>query len=192
MNENCIEYPLNFDNIDKQKLTNDMDVFCSALKSNKLKEYQDAFLNLPSYVQCLFAYYCNIIFKRFNSGDESITDRNIQIAVRLYNLFIKEKIRLNEEVIKIVNKFKVDRIMALKAKEKLTAPIKKEKAIYEKEYQKKPSLDNKDPLFRFYNSLYDEKPNCRLAIVWLIEHGAFEGLKRDDLITRYKKLKFTK
>lgn len=189
MNENCNEYPLNLELINKEKLNKDMDTFCSTFKRNKLQEYQDAFLVLPPYVQCLFAYYCKMIFKRKNEGDSTITDKHIQIAIRLHNLFVKEKIKLRPEVVKIIDKFRVDRSMASKAREEIMASVKKEKEVFVKPYQKKSSLQISDPLFRFYNSLYEEKPNSKLAITWLTEHGAFEGPKREDLVIRYRNTK---
>jgi hypothetical protein len=63
------------------------------------------------------------------------------------------------------------------------------KTKYDKEYQKKPSPEDElDPLFLFYNSLYKEKSDSKLAVNWLTEHGVYEGEKRNKLISKYKKI----
>jgi uncharacterized protein (DUF488 family) len=50
-------------------------------------------------------------------------------------------------------------------------------------------LNEFDPLYFFYNSLYNENKNSKISIIWLTENGAFEGEKRDNLVKKYKELK---
>jgi hypothetical protein len=61
---------------------------------------------------------------------------------------------------------------------------------YDKEYQKYPEPESQiDPLYIYYTSLFKEKPESKLAILWLTEHGIFEGDERDELVDEYKKIK---
>lgn len=65
---------------------------------------------------------------------------------------------------------------------------KKEKTKYEKAFQKKETPDKASPLYIFYTTLYEEKPDSRLAIKWLTEYGVFNGSKRERLVEKYKGL----
>ncbi len=189
MSEQCMQYPIDIDGIDKEKLSRDMQLFCSKFRSNKPKEYVEAFLNLPIYVQCLFAYYCSYILKGKMQGDTRISDSAFIAGKRLYTLFKNPAIKLKQEVHNILNRFDIRKEHLdfaqrwVKGIDPMT-PI--QKTVFAKPYQKKPALNITDPLFRFYNSLYEEKPNSKLAIVWLTEHGAFDDQKREDLIKRFR------
>ena len=64
---------------------------------------------------------------------------------------------------------------------------------YDKKYQKHDEPSNEvDPLYIYYTSLYDENPKSKLAIVWLAEHGIFEGTDREMLEKKYEKVKVRK
>jgi hypothetical protein len=41
----------------------------------------------------------------------------------------------------------------------------------------------------FYQSLYKENPNSRMALVWCIEHGVFDDKTAYSLIPKYQKAK---
>jgi hypothetical protein len=61
---------------------------------------------------------------------------------------------------------------------------------YDKEYQRYDEPETEiDPLYIYYTTLFKERPKSKLAIVWLTEHGIFEGDERDDLVESYKKIK---
>lgn len=185
MTNQCDSYPLDLNTIDTKKLAVDMKVFCSKFRANKVKEYTQAFLALPLYVQCLFAYYCHFILSKKMMGDTSISDSTFIAGQRLNTLFKNHEIRLRPEVRNIINKFDIRKEHIEFAKTWNKQGEITVKPVFEKTYQKKITPNNEDPLFRFYSSLYDEKPNSKIAIIWLTEHGAFDDQKRIDLVKRY-------
>jgi len=62
------------------------------------------------------------------------------------------------------------------------------KTKYDKEGQTRAEVDETDPLFLFYSSLYNERPESKMAITWLTQHGCFEDEERDELYEKYKNL----
>lgn len=69
----------------------------------------------------------------------------------------------------------------------VTVPTRetKEKEAY-KPYQKKVTPEVGSALYSYYTSLYRQNPESALAIVWLVEHGVFDGDKREDILWKYK------
>ncbi len=67
---------------------------------------------------------------------------------------------------------------------KLTRVTKK----YGKNYQKHEEEEENSPLWIFYTTLYEEKPDSELAIRWLTEHGIFEEEAREELEEKYVEL----
>lgn len=63
------------------------------------------------------------------------------------------------------------------------------KKSYDKEGQKYDTPPSGDALYVFYTSLYEEKPNSNIAVVWLTERGVFEGDERKKLVQKWKKIK---
>jgi hypothetical protein len=165
--------------------------FCKLLKTNKVKDSKEAFLKLPQTVQCLFLHHAWDILreKQKYSNDSYVT------AFRLFKLFrgkdMKEtKIYSKYSKMKAVeDAYKQARDLNSDSDSRSEASVSTARKKYDKEYQKHPEPENEtDPLYVYYSSLYKEKPNSKLAVTWLTEHGVFEGEERSNLIKKYKKL----
>ena len=62
----------------------------------------------------------------------------------------------------------------------------KSKKEYDNPYQKYDEVPEEDALYIFYKTLLEEKPESKISIVWLVEHG----IETDsDIINKYKKIK---
>ena len=66
---------------------------------------------------------------------------------------------------------------------------KGKRVLYDKNYQTKPEVDETNPLYIFYTTLYIENSDSLLAINWLTKHGIFNAGKRLELENKYKKMK---
>jgi hypothetical protein len=89
----------------------------------------------------------------------------------------------------ILDLFNTENMKHMPAYEKIMGKQKeKEKVEYEKKYQKHPEPNTTDSTFLFYTSLYEEKSSSPLAIIWLTEHGLFNGKERESLIGKYEKI----
>lgn len=91
------------------------------------------------------------------------------------------------EAEKTLDRQDLDRVFAVKRMLRAKREIVKKE--YKKKFQKKDApLTEVDPLYIFYTSLYAQKPNSRLAITWLTEHGVLDGENRRKLEKKYEKL----
>lgn len=187
----CSEYELKIDESNSALIANSIKDFCNALKSNKHTESINKFLSLPTFVQCLFIKNCRDILWKRQQGDTSVSDKHVMIATRMYGLLSKIGKSMDPFVLKIINDFRVDTSVFRSIKSTYQLP-KTEKVVYSKQFQKHATPDASDPLLRFYVSLYNEKPNSKLAIVWLVEHGVFDDQQRQDLLLRYSYIPRTK
>jgi hypothetical protein len=179
------------DKILSNKEKEELDYFCKLLKNNKKKASQEAFDNLPEYVQCLFLEYSMyILLNRTEFSDEAY-----KTAFLLFKLFRgkdsqkkeiyeryaspkrKKEIEAGYKTANEWNKEKDDGEEGTKPKKNLT-----------KKFQKQNEPTSSDATYIFYTSLRKENPKSRLAITWLTEHGVFDGEERKKLEKEYEKL----
>jgi len=185
-------------------------IFCSLLKANKVKDSKAAFLNLKPLTQCLFINHAWDIF----NDEQKRTDERYMIAFLFFKLFrgkdLKEqkiyeeqtsdKKKALEEYYKKALHWNREK-KGIKTKPRSSSgkspskspsgrtPLRKSKKVFDKKYQKhlEPEGPN-DPLKIFYTSLLEEKPSSLLAIKWLTEYGVFEGDQRKKLEKLYLKV----
>lgn len=183
MSHNCSKYG-KIKNV--SKTIGDIEQLCKSLRANKVKATQELFSKLPLTVQCLFLYHASKILEDTNASDDSYLT-----AFYLFKLFRSKEMKES----KVYSGYKTDRIekvykMAVEwNRENKGTTTSRTKKKFSKKYQKfDEPKDNLDPLYVFYNSLYEEKPKSRLAITWLTEHGVYEGKQREKIEEQYKKL----
>lgn len=173
------------------KVVGDIESFCQLLRSNKVKDSKEAFLTLPYVIQCLFLYHSWLILSKKNKH----SDDSYLTAFRLFKLFRSKEFK-SKPIYSRYTKLKSLEPAYKKALEwSRKSPLAKKTTTrgtrkkYDKEYQRfvEPGSET-DPLYIYYTSLYNEKPNSPLAITWLTEHGVYDGEKRKKLTRQYKKL----
>ena len=178
---------------DQDDILNTISTFCTMLESynprdgNKesLIQLIENFKNLPNYIQCVFENITNNL---------DINNYKDDVQFRLKKLiFLIHKIEKEREKITFEEESKVP-----KTKKKITFEDEESKKVkrtrttskkkYDKEGQTRPEVDENDPLFLFYSSLYNERPESVMATTWLTQHGCFEGEEREELYEKYKNL----
>lgn len=178
--ENCknkYTYPEN-----TEKTFKDIESFCILLRNNKVKESKEAFTKLPLQIQCLFLHYgWEILSKKSKYSEDSY--RSAFYLFKLFRGIDMKKLDIYSKYgkLKTLENFYKSAVNY----NKKSPGIRSKK--YDKQYQKYDSpTDEMDPLYIYYTSLYKQKPNSKLAIVWLTEHGIYDGSDRDNLIKIYK------
>ena len=167
--------------------------FCTLLTSNKVKDSKASFLKLPYIVQCMFLHYgWEIMSHKNNHSNESY-----MYAFLLFKLF-RGKDMKNKPIYKRYLKLKsldtqYSKALAFKKKntnlikKSSSSGIRKPRKSYNKEGQRYDSPTSElDPLYLYYTSLYTQKPESRLAVTWLTEHGVYDGSDRSELVSKYK------
>jgi hypothetical protein len=184
--------------------------FCRSLSEKSISETRKIFTELDQLSQKLFLHWGFEIL----SHKSKYSDDTYMLAYRLFRLF-RGKDGSDIASYKKYSKMpEVDKLYSIASnwKDKLSKPTppkaartkptpakaarskptsaKAARTKYDKEYQKYPEPESEiDPLYIYYTSLFKEKPESKLAIVWLTEHGIFEGDERDELVDEYKKIK---
>ena len=97
------------------------------------------------------------------------------------------------------NPSKVKRKRSIVRKTGISPPKKRKKPVkssrrkkYDKEFQTKEEVNEHNPLMLYYKSLYKEKPNSEISVLWLTKFGVFDGKERDDLIKKFQRIKTKK
>jgi hypothetical protein len=184
------------------ELLSKIEKFCSLLTANKVKDSKEAFKKLPINVQKIFLAFG---WEILNHKDK-YSDKSYMTAFLLFKLFRgKEDKKLDvyskyakmatvEKMYKKAFEWNKNNEAAGKARtvsSKSDGGVKRSvtKRKYDKEYQKYEAPENEiDPLYIYYTTLLQQKPDSRLAITWLTEHGIYEEDERDALVEEYKKL----
>jgi hypothetical protein len=193
--------------------------FCKLLSSNDIKESKQEFLKLPQDVQKTFldcaweifshkskypkeSYLTSFrVFRLF--GGKTGTDNPLYekystkpLFKTLYSNASKKKVDSDsyedESTVVQTRKKTVSkppsRSPRRSSRRSRSSPRTSKK--YQKEYQKYQEPESEtDPLYIYYTTLRQQRPDSRLALVWLMEHGVYEGDERDELVKQYKKMK---
>lgn len=184
--------------------------FCGSLSQTSISETRKIFTELDPLSQKLFLHWGFEIL----SHKSKYSDDTYMLAYRLFRLFRGGDGSDIPSYKKYSKMPEVDKLYSIASnwKDKLSKPTppkatrtkptppkanrtkptsaKAARTKYDKEYQKYPEPESEiDPLYIYYTSLFKEKPESKLAIVWLTEHGIFEGDERDELVDEYKKIK---
>jgi hypothetical protein len=177
-----------------KNLLKDINGFCKQLRENKVNQARAQFKALPKIIQCMFLHKANFIL----ANKALHNDESYRFAFYVIKLF-KTKDMSEQEVYSqylnmhmlranydIANKY-FSKQKPSKQKPSKQKPTKENK--YELKYQTKDKVDETDPTYIFYTTDYDENPNSRMAITWLVEHGIYGGAKRQEIVNKYIKLK---
>jgi hypothetical protein len=192
-----------YGNVKNEKKTiEQIEAFCKMLRQNKVKATQEKFLELPPVVQCLFLQKG---YEILNGELEDDNEDAYLTAFRLFKLF-RAKTMKDEKIYENYSKLKEldahykkalewNREKEGKLKEKTNDEQKitstrasRSKKKYDKPYQRFETVDENDPLYFFYTSLYEENEKSPLAITFLTERGLLEGKERKALERKYEKL----
>lgn len=171
--DNCKKIFKN-ENINIEDFDKNLKKFCQYLKTENNEKIEQYFKTLPKSVQCLFIYFSKKILNNESIEEKyADTNENCRKIIDLFDRQEKKEIRSStKSVIFDEEKKRRNRV----------------KKIFDKEFQKKDSVESRSPLYLFYTSLFEENKNSKLAIKWLTEHGIFEGKERENLIKLYKNL----
>jgi len=163
--------------------------FCKSLRANKVKNSQELFVKLSENTQKLFLENSLKIL----SKKEKYSEESYRTAFYLFKLFKNKDMKGLDSYDDYRKNTRLDVLYKLalewnkETKSKSTSS--RSKKSYDKEYQKYDSPeDDGDPLYIFYTTLYEQRPDSRLAITWLTEHGVFEDERREELTEKYKVL----
>jgi hypothetical protein len=175
----CFDFSKKYDKDFEKNLKHVNDIFT---KKIVIKEQTDDFV-LIEYVQ--IKHIEDILLENFHVEKRSeiwkiFFDKNKKLLTKI--LGIKLRVQSIEETIEETREEKPKRVR--KSSKETT---KREKKVYDKKFQKKDA-DINSPLYYFYTSLYDEKPDSELAIKWLCTNGIYEGKKREKLENKYEKI----
>ena len=143
-----------------KKTMSAIDRFCIDIERTDKEASKASFKAMPEVAQCLFLQYGWQVL----SAKSKYSGSSYRMAKFLFSLF-------------------TDR--ALKGME-IYAPYLDRK-IYAKKYQRYETPDDTDSLYLFYTSLYEQRPDSQMALKWLVEHGVYDGKRREKLVERYKK-----
>ena len=190
--------------------------FCKKINNDKLSDAKEIFKIIPKVIQCMYIQTSDFILtnKDFFTKKSYKTAFNIfnlfklkedkkeEVYSYLLEKFIKNDIKTKSSEPKTSKTKSSERKTSkTKSSEPKTSKTKTSKSTtpkdknddkvskYNKKYQKYKEIDDKDPLYIFYYSSYSENPESRLAITWLTEHGIFSSSKREELESKYIKLK---
>lgn len=163
------------------------DSFCDALKKNKIAEAQKLFKQLSSRTQDFIKITSNFILKK----QLLFTPEKHDLSIRIMNIISDKKEDTPKEAIEDSKEDSQDIIEdvfqdILEGKDKPKTSEKKVKKDFDNLYQKYETPSEEDALYIFYTTLLEEKPNSKIAIVWLVEYGV-ETTKTQ--IDKYKKIK---
>ena len=178
----------------KKKLTpKDIDkisIFCIQLSNNKVKNSKELFNSLNPYIQYLFLKEAWNVLK----SQKNKSQYQINMSFLIFKLFRTKDMKKNKfytkyDKYKTLDTYYKKADKTYKLNKSLTSVSKsKKQKKYDKKYQKYDIYEKLNGLYLFYNSLYEQKPNSKMAIRWLTIHGAYNGKKRQDLINKYEKL----
>ena len=144
-----------------------LDDFCRAFQVKTLGKSKDTFKELPKFIQCMLLSYAVKILKNRDLFLEKnkVAYSNAFFLFKLFKGDLKK-----EEVFKDYLGDSELETLLKEAGEWAEGP-KKEKKVFEDKSQKKEKPEENDPAYIFYYSLYEEKPESKMARRWLIEHG---------------------
>lgn len=170
--------------------------FCSLLRANKVKDSKEAFLSLHKTVQCIFLEAgWQILSHRTKYSEDSY-----KTAFLLFKLFRGKEMKELPIYNKMANLKTLDKLYktagqvwkksGTSSSSSGVKKVAKEKAgKYDKKFQRYPSPDENDSLYIYYTTLLKQRPDSKLAVTWLTEHGLLEGNEREKIEIIYSKLK---
>jgi hypothetical protein len=180
--------------------------FCKKINNDNLSDAKEIFKIIPKVIQCMYIQTSDFIL----SNKDFFTKKSYKTAFNIFNLFKLKEDKKEEVYSYLLEKFIKNDIKPNSSKKKTSKTKSTETKTYKtkssksstpkdknddkvskypKKYQKYKEIDDKDPLYIFYYSSYSENPESRLAITWLTEHGIFSSSKREELESKYIKLK---